>query len=461
MKPLPLKLRLAAWYFAVMAVSYFCFSVVADVALEESIRKTLETSLHAEADGVRDVIVRSLPVGMKDVEDDLSDNADLSGGGYLFQVAETETGWIYRSPGLSSVEKLPEPSTPTKFRKVRIGHSKYLATAQSYTIAGRNFRVQVAAPTGPFDGAVARFRLILVLCFPVLVLLASLGGYWLSRRALEPVNTMIETARNLDARDLSARLTVPLTRDELARLAETFNAALARIQAAVERITRFTADASHELRTPVSVVRTSAELALRRSRSEAQYRESLEQILREAEKTSQLIEDLLTLARSDAASASLPRRRTNLADCAQRACSREAVLAEAKPVHFTSRVPPEPVWVDGDAAALERLILILLDNAVKYTPEKGRVEMTLREGDGWALAEVRDTGIGIPAEDLANIFERFYRADPARARQSGGTGLGLSIARWIAEAHGGEIRVQSEPGKGSVFEVRLPLVHDE
>jgi signal transduction histidine kinase len=207
-------------------------------------------------------------------------------------------------------------------------------------------------------------------------------------------------------------------------------------------------------------MRTSAELALRKPRAEAEYREALSLILRESEKMSRLIDQLLMLARADSSSAAIPITRTNLNETLQKAWEETNILANAKRLNAEDFVPAAPVWVNGDPASLERLFLILLDNAVKYTAEGGRIELRLSTDDGFAVAEVRDTGIGIAPEDIAHIFERFYRADRARSRETGGTGLGLAIGRWIAQAHGGEIRVQSEPSKGSSFQVRLPLLRE-
>jgi signal transduction histidine kinase len=175
------------------------------------------------------------------------------------------------------------------------------------------------------------------------------------------------------------------------------------------------------------------------------------------ERTSGLIEKMMLLARADSGTETLRRLRLNLAESVAEACREGRTLAQAKQIAFHEQLPEAPVWVEGDSQSLRRLFLILIDNAVKYTPPEGRIDVTLGTDSGGAVAEFRDTGIGIAAEDLPHIFERFYRSDRARSRESGGAGLGLSIGRWIAEAHGGTIDVRSTPGKGSVFAVRLPL----
>jgi signal transduction histidine kinase len=261
----------------------------------------------------------------------------------------------------------------------------------------------------------------------------------------------------INPQDLSQRITVPQTGDELQRLAGTLNQMLQRIESAVARITQFTADASHELRTPVALIRTRAEVTLAKPRSSDQYRDALNEVLAESERTTTLIENLMTLARADTGSDTLNFDRTNMSEIASEVCSQAQTLTEGKQLHWSATIPETAIWVRGDTNALRRLLLILVDNAVKYTPPAGSVSLALQCNGTHAEIRVRDTGIGISADDLPHIFDRFYRADKARSRELGGTGLGLSIGRWIANAHGGEISVESSTG-GSVFLVLLPVV---
>jgi signal transduction histidine kinase len=287
------------------------------------------------------------------------------------------------------------------------------------------------------------------------LLLASAGGYWVSRRALAPVDEITRTARSITADNLSQRLTVPSTGDELQRLSETLNEMIARIESAFTRIIRFTADASHELRTPLAVMRTTAEVALRGQRVDEERRNALEQIVAEIQRTSHLVDNLLLIANADAGHGRPAKVRMNLTDAVAEACTEGAVLARSKGVNLQARIPEEPIWVLGDTHALRRLFLILVDNAVKYTPTGGSCEVSVDEHDGFVVGSVRDSGIGIASADLPHIFDRFYRVDRARSRAQGGTGLGLAIGRWIAEAHEASITVESEIDRGSVFEVRL------
>jgi heavy metal sensor kinase len=299
-----------------------------------------------------------------------------------------------------------------------------------------------------------------LLASPLLLLLASAGGYWMSRRALEPVDQITRTAGEIGAHNLSERLPIRKAGDELDRLSTTLNLMFARLEAAFHQITQFTADASHELRTPVAIIRTTAELARNKPRSPEEYKKALDGILTESERTSRLIEDLLLLARADAGADNMAQEPTSLAECLRDAVAEVRVLAEHKGVGLEAAEPAE-CTVKGDQQAIRRLLLILLDNAIKYTPAGGKVAVHLNLENSAqrpaAVVEVRDTGVGISADDLQHIFERFYRAAKDRSRNTGGAGLGLSIARWIAEKHGGEVWAESSPETGSVFRVRLPL----
>jgi signal transduction histidine kinase len=257
---------------------------------------------------------------------------------------------------------------------------------------------------------------------------------------------------------LGNRLPVPGTNDELQRLSETLNEMLDRIEGAFRRVTQFTADASHELRTPVALIRTTSEVALRRQRSESEYRQALDAVLSEAVRTTDLIENLLTLARADAGKAALERAPVELGVLISEVLDQGERLARQKGLDLVSHPAAGTLIVPGDRVSLRRLFLILIDNAVKYTQTGGRIEVSVLRRTGAAAVEVRDSGVGIGAGDLPHIFERFYRSDRSRSRDFGGAGLGLSLAKWIVDAHGGTIHVESEPERGSVFRVELPGV---
>jgi heavy metal sensor kinase len=291
--------------------------------------------------------------------------------------------------------------------------------------------------------------------FPVVLVLASGAGYLMSRRALAPVDRITHTARSITADSLSQRLAVPDTGDEIERLSETLNEMIARIESSFTRISRFTADASHELRTPLAVMRTTAEVALRGPQSATEQRAALEYIIAELERTSSLVENLLLMAKADSGN-NLRKEPVDVGAALREACAQAEVLARVKGVRLDARISGEPLSIMGDREAVRRLFLILLDNAVKYTPAGGVCAVSLQQADGNVVGLVKDTGLGISKEDLPFVFDRFYRVDRARSRDQGGAGLGLAIGSWIAQAHGGTIRVESELNLGSQFTVRLP-----
>jgi signal transduction histidine kinase len=279
------------------------------------------------------------------------------------------------------------------------------------------------------------------------ILFACAGGWWLSGRALKPVKDITAAALNISIENLARRLPVPATGDELADLTQVLNTMLARLESAVKTLSQFVADASHEFRTPLAVIRTTAELALRRARSPEAYRDSLQEVAVEAERMTVLVEDLLILARSDAGVADMPLSPLDLSEVLQDVLAEMRNLSEFRQIHIKSNLAK--LMISGNRAALHRAFLVLLDNALKYSAEGGEVIVTLSD----STCEIKDFGMGISPEDLPHIFKRFYQAD--RARSQGGYGLGLSLAESIVKAHGGSIEVSSTLGEGSSFRVVL------
>jgi signal transduction histidine kinase len=302
-----------------------------------------------------------------------------------------------------------------------------------------------------------RFQGMLLVAAPLFLILASLGGFWMSRRALAPVDRITRDARLISISNLSGRLEVPRATDELQRLTQTLNEMLDRIDKSVRRMVQFTADASHELRAPLTLIHTAAEFSLRRERKPEELIEAMRKVVRESARTASLVDDLLVLARADSGTDELRVAPVDMGALAENFYEQVLTLARPKHIQVSIDVADEPAIVQGDDRALGRLFLILLDNAVKYTPDGGQVGFQARSVDSHAEAIIRDTGIGIAAEDLPHIYDRFWRADKVRSRNLGGAGLGLSIALWIVEQHGGQIEARSDIGQGAQFTVRLPL----
>ncbi len=452
-----LRTRLTAWYFLVLIVSFFLFGCVVDFGFRHSVARTMDESLQGNFRTAQRVIAESLSKGTEKESHELGELADIWGDGAILKVTDEGGHVIFQSSTFASTKIDALESVNSASYTANVAAIQYRISAQRVSINGQIFDVAVATPTEAFDQSLDQFRWILKLASPLLIVLASLGGYWLSRRALEPVDEIIQAARNIGGQNLSSRLPVPLPRDQLRRLTETLNEMLGRIESSMKRITQFTADASHELRTPLALLRTTTEVALRRPRNGQGYRDVLENVLCTSEEMTLLLENLLQMARADAGAEALNFRRVDLMGSLRKVKEQSAILAEAKAVRVAGDFENEPVWIDADPAAIERVFLIFLDNAVKYTDPGGEVRLRYQRTGDAALVEIRDTGIGVAERDLPHIFDRFYRADPARSREQGGLGLGLSIARWIVEKHGGAIGVESAPGIGSVFQVHLPF----
>jgi heavy metal sensor kinase len=295
----------------------------------------------------------------------------------------------------------------------------------------------------------------LIIAIPLALAVAAGGGIFLARRALKPVDEIAKTAQQIEENDLSRRIDVN-TKDELGRLAATLNQMIARLEKAFQRQKQFTSDASHELRTPLSVIEAESTLALQKERPSSDYRQSLETISQEARQMSSLIDQLLTLARADAGKEQWNFTEVNLGELIANLSTDAEVLCQEKGLTFQLGQTPD-LAVKGDEARLRELFMNLVDNAVRYTPAPGTISISLRREGQMAVLAITDTGVGIPAEDIPLIFERFYRVDKSRSRAEGGTGLGLAICRHIAEAHGGKIEVESRVGVGSTFSVWLPL----
>lgn len=457
MKPVSIRLRLTLWYFSILAAGLLAFAFLVLATLQHAVHRTLDGQLREHMTAVHNILREDANGPASALQHDLDEDAELAPDLTLVEIWDGNGRIVYRSPatmGFHVFDRLPQIAEKPMTRFGR--HRPLRVLVQNVATPHFAYTVLVAIPVHDFEEAIEQVKTVLEISIPLLLVLAALGGYWTAGRALSPVLSMIAAAEAIHPNDLSARLQVPEARDELQRLALTLNRMLARLQAGFERITRFTADASHELRTPVALLRTRAEVLLRRTRTPEEYEAALKENLQELERTSGLLEELLLLARADSGAETLQFADVALEEIVRAAAADMRAVANEKHLLWSVDLPPERVHVDGDAAALRRMLLVLLDNAGKYTPEGGEVSVKLRVDPAHAVVEIRDTGIGIGEEELTRIFDRFYRTDNARARTTGGAGLGLSIGRWIAEKHGGSIVVESKPDVGSVFRVVLP-----
>jgi len=455
-----IRFRLTAWYGAILAATFAAVGIGVWFAIRDSINDTVDKDLRFRLREMRGFVRLQASGGDRSLEE-LIQHASLAPAGSRFRIADSAGRWLYQSPGTQGWGAAPpDPSRLPNRGRVETStlNGKPVRVLSAAVAAGS---IQIGMPTDEFAEMLDAFTWTAVLASPLLLLLASAGGYWMSRRALAPVEQIARTAGDIEAHNLSERLPLRGTGDELDQLSATLNAMLARLQDSFRRVTQFTADASHELRTPVAIIRTTAEVIRKKPRSEKEYSEALDRILAESERTTDLIEDLMLLARADANIEETVLEPLALADLVRAACADARVLAEAAGIKLAAD-DFNGCTVSGDFRALRRAVLILLDNAIKYSKPGGEVQVHLglcRKGERpMATLEVRDNGIGIAADELPHIFERFYRAAKDRSRKIGGVGLGLSIAQSIARRHGGEIQVESAPGRGSTARLLLPAV---
>jgi two-component system, OmpR family, heavy metal sensor histidine kinase CusS len=433
--------RLTLWYSLILLAGLALFGAGIWIVVTHSLTATIDQSLAAQAKGVATVLRTEYnPLKPDHLREELSEYAEATPEGRFIEVRGSR-GEVLLGDGVAAATK---------------SSSHYRTLETEATMPGRHYRILVAAPLAGTELMLRRLREVLLWATPLVLLIGWLGGYWMSRRALEPVDAITRAARSISIENLSERLEVPGAGDELARLAETWNGMLARLEAAVKRLSEFTADASHELRTPITLIRATAELTLRRNRSPETYREALRHVIAEADRMTRLIEDLLLLARADAGLPALPLDRVELTPLVRDICRQGQILAEERQLKISAELPDQPVYVEANDPALRRLLMLLVDNAVKYTPAGGRITVSVGLDLSGPTVTVRDTGIGIPDTALPHVFERFYRADESRNREAGGAGLGLSIARWIAERHHAHLEAESVVGRGSAFRVRFP-----
>jgi two-component system, OmpR family, sensor kinase len=345
-------------------------------------------------------------------------------------------------------------------RNVDGGKAGFRAYARPLNVASQPYRLVVMQSLHPRRELLEDIRNTFLWIIPIALLLASLGGYFLARKSLAPVVAMATQAQSMGAQNLHGRLAVPNRRDELGQLALSFNQLLERLEQTFERQRRFISDASHELRTPVAILRGETDVTLSRSdRSPEEYRESLAILRDESQRLTHIIEDLFTLTRADAGQYPITLRDFYLDELAGEVLHQARSLVIPKHIALTSSIEPELLF-RGDEALLRRLLLNLLENAIKYTPAGGTTHLKAGKDVNQFFISVTDSGPGIPAGLHERIFERFFRVDKARARSesdTGGAGLGLSIARWIAEAHEGRLVLSRSDATGSTFTATLPI----
>lgn len=455
MKRVGLRWRLTLWYGAVLAIVLIGFSAVLYMMMRQF--PPTDEPLLAELTEL-DQLVRNAP----DLEAVVSrcERYFRRREGYSFQVRDEDNKIVFRSDRLGSMELplprgLSEEGGPTIVNERLEKPPRLRVASQTVGRPGGLMTVQAAVSLAPYDQQMWRLQALLLVMLPLALAGAVGGGYVLTRKALEPMDEMVETASMITALHLHRRISISHRDDELDRLAETLNHMISRLERSFEEVRRFTADAAHELRTPLAIMRSEAEIALRSPRSPDEYRRVIESMLEETTQLSSLAEQLLFLCREDSGLRTGTIEPVALSESLEDLADQMQVAAKEKEITITSTIMPN-CMVNGDPQGLRRLFLNLIDNAIKYTDQGGSVMITCHQSVRWIEIVVEDTGFGIPAEFLPLIFDRFYRVDSSRTPEVKGTGLGLAISRSIVEAHGGMIECSSTPGVGSRFRVLLP-----
>lgn len=442
---IPIRVRLTIVYTAVFFVGMAALETAAFFGLKSSTNEVVDRELEARLAGLNNFLTEHIPrLPRPRLQGEIAIHTALQPD--LLSIFDAAGGKIWESAALRGLTgEMPS------LRSITLHGANLRILSVRQRISGRDYDLNLAADLTKPEQILLRFRWILLLLAPVVLICASAAGYWISGRALAPVSGLTRAARTVGVANMDQRLDVPHSGDEIEELAVTLNEMLSRIEDAFRNVKRFTADASHELRTPLAVIRATAEVALLRSTGNANsYREALHRVLNEAERNSVLLDDLLRLARGDSDARPPKPEQVDIAAILKESCERVQMMAIEK--NITVSVDAAGHTIFGDANDLMRLCLILLDNALKYTLPGGMVNASVNRGRGTVALKISDTGIGISENDLPNIFARFYRADEARARD-GGAGLGLAIARSIADAHNAEIQVTSKLGQGTTFRV--------
>jgi len=478
-----LRFKLTLWYVLILGILLISFSSFLYFTLSKSLYRDVDNKLRSLAELIASESASPLSkFGFGNIDQALETSMDLKPIGKFIQVLD-ESGQIGRkSDNLKNIQ-LPISLGALKnaskglitFETNRSFENPPLRIVTFPVLENNHITkiVQVASSLEDVEDALHTLLLILMIAVPLALLVASLGGQFLANKALKPVDQITQTARMITSKNLNQRIKPLKVKDEISRLIETFNEMISRLDRSFRQVKQFSTDASHELKTPLTILKGEVEVALRKDRAPRDYEQILKSNLEEINRMSQIVEDLLLLSKADSGEIRLSREDMNLTEILNEVVAQVNVLAKSKNLRIETANHHEEIHIFGDPLRIRELFLNLIENGIKYTEEGGSIRILLTK-DTWAQdgnssgrpqgeqAEfvkviVSDTGIGIAKEDQERIFDRFFRVDKARSREEGGSGLGLSICKWIVEAHRGEIKVESELGKGSSFIVKLPI----
>ncbi len=463
-----IRLRLTAWYAGLLAGALVLFGFFVYVGLEQYLVRNATASLEEQARSIGSELTQlsSKRPGWlaQEVEESYAPEANSNfirvskpDGTILYVSGEPKDGGFH--PSQVPAFKIGVASRLTKRVEIPGGRALFVE-AIAFDDTGSRFLVECGIPYSKISNVLNGLLRMLAVYLPLVVSLAGFGGYWLMRRSLRPVDEITSRAEGITSTNLSERLPVIQTGDEMERLSTSLNRMIARLEEAFQHIHRFSADASHELRTPLTILQLELGEIVQNKTLDPEIADQIGSALEETERLSRIVENLLIISRLDAGEVKMEKALLDLGELARSTAEQMKVLAEEKCLEMSCRIE-QSVLVLGDQSRMKQVVVNLVANAIKYTPEGGEITVAVRLDHGRAILEVADNGVGIPQYVIPHIFERFYRADKARSRDSGGAGLGLAIVKAICSAHGGEVRVFSEEGKGSRFTVVMPLARGE
>lgn len=480
-----IRAKLTLWYAFVLLITLVAFALITYTYASEKLSENLDLSLQKEVEWVSDFIKLKVskvkpskkftknepawkietpppvPEGLEQGDPDaevwnqIYQHVLLNPKKTMIEVTDTSGMVVFRSysVGEESLTIGDVPMNEVRMTTLRGGTGQDLRVAAT---TNKNAHIYVAYPLAELRELLENLFSIFLVFIPVALAISVVGGWFLAYKSLRPVDVITWTARKITAENLNQQIPARGVNDEIGRLVSTFNNMIMRLHESFDRIKQFSIDASHELRTPLTIMRGEVELALRNPKEPDEYRRVLASNLEEVVRLSSIIDNLLTLSRADKGMHVVSLEPTNLKDLMNELFEDCEILASKKQI-TVKVLKNDDITINGDKIRLRQLFLNLIDNAIKYTPPKGKVSLTVERQNGFAKVQVRDTGIGIQKEEQDKIFDRFYRVDRARSRELGGSGLGLSIAKAVVELHHGRIEVKSEPKRGSTFSVFLPI----
>ena len=461
MKDWTIRTRLTLWYAGSVGAVSIISALLLYWGFVYTSYRSVDLFLREEAEALGNYLSLASRAGMPSYIARLVEEGDLfSGQNKYVQISNDKGEVLERSANLAEgVLPLPAQAQEEVVTTLVFPDSLpvRVLTLPVFSQAGDGFFVQEGVSLEALQTSLYRLYAMLFFLLPGMVGLSIVSGWLMARRVLQPIEVITQEARTIEAQDLSRRLPVTNPQDEIGQLTRVLNSLLSRLEATFAQMLRFTADAAHELRTPLAVLRCGMEVTVSKARSPTEHQQALATYIGEVAHLARIVDDLFMLARADAGKQELVRAELSLSGLVCEMYEQVEIMAEVKELHVSLSVSDE-VSVLGDRLRLKQLLFNLVDNAMKYTPAGGTIRIAVDREASWARVTVEDSGIGIPVADLPHIFDRFYRVEKARSFDGTGGGLGLSICQWIAQAHGGQITVQSRVRYGSIFTVSLPLL---